>query len=423
MLHDAGDRSENMTPAHSPIARFSRPNFGLLAVTMFAGPFAGNIPTPLFVIYQQRLHFSESVVASIFSANTVATALALLFGGRLSDHLGRRTVLIPATALGILGGVIFLLTQNVIELMIARFVTALMIGTFMPVVTAALTEAEPKGDRRRAATVATIAISAGFGLGPLMAGAFAQWTQFGLTAPYLVQVLVLLAALPGILSLPKTKIRRLTAGSFRPARFGLVPNNRSQFRFAAFSIGCGMSGIGIFVALGPSLMQAELHSTDPAVDGFVIFLVLGASALTQFVGQGLSGRAPISLGLVLIAIGLGFTVAAAPLHILAVLFVGAALVGAGQGLSFMGSVRETNLFAPAESRGEVVSTVLLVGQVAVFVVVMTLGETIDATDALVGVAVVGGAVSLTALAGALLARRVPLPRFPLPERTFGTAPD
>src|ERR1700741_5623516 len=74
-----------------------RVSFFLLAsitVSFLAGSLA---PTPLYPVYQAEWGFSSLVTTEIFGVYALALLGSLLFAGRLSDHVGRRPVLIVAT--------------------------------------------------------------------------------------------------------------------------------------------------------------------------------------------------------------------------------------------------------------------------------------------------------------------------------------
>src|SRR6187431_1314646 len=67
-----------------------------LAVSFLAGSSA---PTPLYALYQARWGFSPIMTTLVFGIYALAVLLSLLTVGRLSDHVGRRPVLIVATLL------------------------------------------------------------------------------------------------------------------------------------------------------------------------------------------------------------------------------------------------------------------------------------------------------------------------------------
>jgi MFS family permease len=82
-----------------------------------------------------------------------------------------------ATALGIsaLSTVVFIVARNVSVLMAGRILSGLSAGPMTGTATAALTELIPATAGRRASLTATAVNMGSLGLGPLVAGLFAQY--------------------------------------------------------------------------------------------------------------------------------------------------------------------------------------------------------------------------------------------------------
>ena len=74
-------------------------SFWLVAYSIFLLLAGATIPTPMFVVYQESLGFSDGVLTLIFAVYTVGVLFSLLFVGRLSDKVGRKAVLLPALGL------------------------------------------------------------------------------------------------------------------------------------------------------------------------------------------------------------------------------------------------------------------------------------------------------------------------------------
>ena len=72
--------------------------FWLLAFVFAATMLGTTLPTPLYVIYQSRWHFSAALVTVTFAVYAAAVIATLLLAGRSSDQAGRKPVL--AAALG-----------------------------------------------------------------------------------------------------------------------------------------------------------------------------------------------------------------------------------------------------------------------------------------------------------------------------------
>src|ERR1700752_2198391 len=65
-----------------------------ITITFLAGSSA---PTPLYPLYQAKWGFSPITVTVVFAVYALGLLGALLISGRLSDHIGRRPVLVVAT--------------------------------------------------------------------------------------------------------------------------------------------------------------------------------------------------------------------------------------------------------------------------------------------------------------------------------------
>jgi hypothetical protein len=66
--------------------------FWLLALMLAVTMLGTTLPTPLYVIYQARWHFSAALVTVTFAVCAAAVIATLLLAGRASDQAGRRPV-------------------------------------------------------------------------------------------------------------------------------------------------------------------------------------------------------------------------------------------------------------------------------------------------------------------------------------------
>lgn len=86
------------------------------------------LPTPLYVLYQAKWHFSSGVVTLVFAAYAVGVVTALLFAGRSSDQVGRRPVLATALVFSATSAVAFILASGVGWLFAGRVLSGLSAG-------------------------------------------------------------------------------------------------------------------------------------------------------------------------------------------------------------------------------------------------------------------------------------------------------
>src|SRR3954451_7118514 len=87
--------------------------FWMLAATLGFVLFASSAPSPLYIVYQAKWHFSAITLTSVFAVYVVALLVALVVAGSLSDRVGRRPVLLGALAVQLAGMVLFGVAQGV----------------------------------------------------------------------------------------------------------------------------------------------------------------------------------------------------------------------------------------------------------------------------------------------------------------------
>jgi MFS family permease len=139
------------------------------------------LPTPLYVLYQARDHFSTFMITVIFAAYAVGVVASLFLAGHLSDWVGRRRMVLLAVLTNMFSGVLFLLWPATAGLIVARVVSGVSIGMLTATATAYLNElhaaARPGAGSGRSEIVATAANLGGIGLGPLLAGSASSQRQ------------------------------------------------------------------------------------------------------------------------------------------------------------------------------------------------------------------------------------------------------
>src|SRR5690349_18171829 len=77
----------------------ARAAFYLQASIVVAFLAASSAPTPLYGVYEQAWGFSPVTVTAVFGIYAIAVLVALLTFGSLSDHVGRKPVLLAGLAL------------------------------------------------------------------------------------------------------------------------------------------------------------------------------------------------------------------------------------------------------------------------------------------------------------------------------------
>src|ERR1700742_625522 len=235
--------------------------FWLLALVLGVTMLGTTLPTPLYVIYQGRWHFSAATVTVTFAVYAAAVLITLLLAGRSSDQAGRRPVMAVALAASALSTVLFILAPGIGVLIVARIVSGVSAGLMTGTATAAVTELIPASASRRASLVATAANMGGLGLGPLVAGLFAQYAPQPTVLVFEVYLAVLAAAGLCLFLVPETVSPRRRP-VLRFTGLGIPERGRSEFiaagvgGFAAFAL------LGLFTALVPTFLGDTLHESS-----------------------------------------------------------------------------------------------------------------------------------------------------------------
>ena len=195
----------------------SRPaTFWLVSATLLAVMVAAGAPSPLYVVYQQRIGFSASTLTVIFAIYVLALLSALLTVGSLSDFIGRRPVLLGALALEVVSLAIFLPAHSVAMLLLARTVQGLATGAAVGALGAALVDTQPAGSQL-GTVINSVAPALGLALGALGAGALVQYAPSPTSVVFVVLIALVAATALGIAFIPETTERQAGAlSSLRP---------------------------------------------------------------------------------------------------------------------------------------------------------------------------------------------------------------
>ena len=326
--------------------------FWLLALVLGVTMLGTTLPTPLYVIYQGRWHFSAATVTVTFAVYAAAVLITLLLAGRSSDQAGRRPVMAVALAASALSTVLFILAPGIGVLIVARVVSGLSAGLMTGTATAALTELISAS--RRASLAATAANMGGLGLGPLIAGLFAQYAPHPTTLVFEVYLAVLAAAALLLLLIPET-VRPRTRPALRFAGLGIPERGRGEFIAAAAAVFAAFALLGLFSSLVPGFIGGVLHQGSHAVQGAIVFGLFAVGTVTQVVLSRFSSRRVVLAGLGLLLAALGLIVAALAQSGMALFLAGTAAGGVAVGAIFGGSLATASRLAPAGRRGQVIS--------------------------------------------------------------------
>ena len=179
-----------------------------VALVMFAVGWGANQFSPMLIVYRHSLGLGPGEIAGLFAIYAATLIPGLLAGGPLSDRFGRRACVLPFAALSPVATLLLVLGPRSLPLIAAgRALAGLCSGMVFGPATAWVQDLS-RGNALSARRAA-LALSAGFGLGPVVAAVLAQWAGSAganaLVVPYLPHLALGTAALVIGLTAPGTE--------------------------------------------------------------------------------------------------------------------------------------------------------------------------------------------------------------------------
>jgi len=326
-----------------------------VALAMFSVGWGANQFSPLLIAYRDELDMSAQTRAFLFGVYAVGLIPALLVGGAASDRWGRRAVVVPLVVLSPVASLLLIAAhESVAGIAVARLLAGVCSGVVFSAASAWVSELSSDEVAGTAARRAAIALSAGFGVGPLVAGLVAEVTAYPLTVPYLPHVvlgivaLVLLLAVPGprpTTGTPRSLLRIPAVTRTRPFLLLVAPVAPWVFGSAAISI---------------AFLPAEIGGAESgaiAFAGILTGITLGTGVLVQGTARRLDDRRPLlagQVGLVAAMLATAIAIVALQTDDRWLLLLAGPVFGAAYGCCLVSGLRETERVA---DHGELGATV------------------------------------------------------------------
>jgi MFS family permease len=328
-------------------------------LAMFAVGYGANQFVPLLTVYRSTLALSDADATAIFGVYALGLIPGFLIGGPASDRWGRRRIMLAFTALSLLASAVLITGRTGTPgLYAGRLLTGVVSGTVFTVGTAwtkELSGGHPGAAARRAA----LALTAGFAVGPLVAGGLAQWAPLPTVLPYLVHLALAAIALALLPRAPETRSAqphdrlRFVPPSVRSRRFGVLVAPMAPWVFGS-------------VTLAFTTLPAHAVRLSPAT-GIVFTGVLAGVAL----GGGLAGQRwgrrletggwprgharPQAIGLAVVAGGFAAAAVATARPGVATVAAAALVLGCGYGICLVVGLREVERLAGPDELGGLIA--------------------------------------------------------------------
>jgi len=326
-----------------------------VALLLFAVGWGANHFVSLLQVYRERLALDAAAPAMLFGMYALGLAPGLLLAGPVSDRYGRRAVVLPS-ALAAFGASVLLgaAGASFALLLAGRLLYGVGAGGVMSAGAAWLIElfgdSAGAGPRR-----ATIALSAGFGLGPLATGLLAQYAPAPTRSPFVLHVAVLGAALLIARDVPDGGASASASAPKRPLiRIELEPKAWASFLRGVAPMAPFVFGFpAIAFAALPSMLGGALGPAPLVYTGALCALTLAAGVVAQPITRRFAPMVAARVGLLTGTVGvlLGAVAVSARLP-LGLLFV-APLLGTAYGVCMTSGIQSVQRLAQPEARGGV----------------------------------------------------------------------
>jgi MFS family permease len=373
-----------------------RRSFWVLAVLLGFFLFAASAPSPLYPIYAARWRFSSITLTVIYAVYAAGALAALLIAGRLSDHLGRRRVVIVALVVQILGLALFIAARGEASLFIARILQGVATGIASGAISAWMVDLQPPETPGLAGLVGSIALLAGLGGGAFGSGLLVEYAPDPLHLVYWLMIAVFMLAIAPTVLIPDVNERRVGAFQSMRPQVGVPPTARSAFVALAPTLVAMWALAGLYLALGPSLAVTLLRTESRAAGGVVIVALMGAAAAGSAFARAREPRTMVIAGSLILTAGVAVTlvavVGASPVG----LYAGSAIGGVGLGPAFSGVMRTLSSLAPPDKRGALFGSIYILIYVSISVPTVLAGFAVARFPLANTTYVYGGAVMILA---------------------------
>ena len=299
-----------------------------LVVSLLA---ASSAPTPIYAIYQAEWGFSPIATTIVFGIYAISVLVALLTLGKLSDHVGRKPVLLVTLVVQAATMIILATAGGVPALLIGRLVQGLTTGAAIGAIGAMMLDV----DAKRGQLTNAVAPGLGTATGALLSALLVTFLPAPTHLVYYVLLAVFLVQAIGVAFIRETVTRVPGALASLKPEISLPRSVRRHVLAAAPVLFAVWALAGLYGALGPALVGKLLGSNNTILAGLILAALAVTGSAMVLLLRNLSPVTVMVTGVTTLFVGVAVTLLALGLGSLVLFFVGTAIAGAGFGAGFL----------------------------------------------------------------------------------------
>ncbi|KQO39123.1 MULTISPECIES: MFS transporter [unclassified Aeromicrobium] len=375
------------------------PSWFRAALALFAVGWGANQFAALLPVYREVDGATAGQVTALFGAYAVGLVPALLLVAPVSDRIGRGRVLRPVLVLSFVATVVLMVGGHSLTLLlVGRLLAGVASGAAFAPGTAwvkELSDAAPGTGARRAA----IALSAGFGTGPLVTGVLAQWAPAPTVLPYVPHLVLTVAVAVLLRPAPEPDPDDVATSDPDAATLRQVLGSR---RFLTQVVPTAPWVFGT-ATLAFATLPAVVDVPGPAyaLVGALVFLTLGTGVALQPYGRRLATGVTLAVGMGAGVAGFGVGALAATTGASWLVVPACMLLGTAYGFVLVAGLRTVETITPARDLATVNAvfySLTYVGFAAPYLATLLLSW-LDGTQTMLLLAGLTAASALVAIAG------------------------
>ena len=260
----------------SPASRAPGNLLPILVATNSLGLAATTIYAPSLPAIARSLQVSATAAQNTMTVYLVAYGAAMLLLGPLSDHLGRRRLLIAGTILFALGSTLAAFANRIEVLMVARALQAIGACAGMAIGRAIVRDVFSHTGTARALAVISVALGITPILAPLLGGYLQVWWGWRASFVFLALAGACVAAVV-LWRVPESRRAHADGGSKPPLLGGLLRLLRER-RYLGYTLVVGgtSSTFYAFLTAAPLILITRLGVTPDAFGRYIVLGTCGA---------------------------------------------------------------------------------------------------------------------------------------------------